>query len=103
MFACYFHSNRDFGICLFFFCEIYYTLSSKIYSEQLLNEINEDLENHGGNPPKEKVIRILFRKRTFFGHIKSPRNLCDFGGNFVRKAVRESMFEKAPFYRRLGI
>lgn len=48
------------------FCEIYYTLSSKIYSEQLLDEINENLENHGGNPPKEKVIKILFRKRTFF-------------------------------------
>ena len=34
----------------------------KIYSEQLLNEINEDREAHGkkpfdgGNPPKEKVI-----------------------------------------------
>ena len=41
------------------FCEIYYTLSSKIYSEQLLDEINEDLENHSGNPPKEKVIRIV--------------------------------------------
>ena len=36
--------------------------ASKIYSEQLLNEINEDREAHGkkpfdgGNPPKEKVI-----------------------------------------------
>lgn len=36
--------------------------ASKIYSEQLLNEINEDREDHGkkpfdgGNPPKEKVI-----------------------------------------------
>ena len=36
--------------------------ASKIYSEQLLNEINEDRENHGkkpfdgGNPPQEKVI-----------------------------------------------
>jgi len=31
------------------------------------------------------------------GHIKIPRNLRDFGGNFVRKSVRESMFGKAPF------
>ena len=36
--------------------------ASRIYSEQLLKEINEDRENHGkkpfdgGNPPKEKVI-----------------------------------------------
>ncbi len=39
----------------------------------------------------------------FMDILKAPRNLFDLGGDFVRKAVRESMFEKAPFYRRLGI
>lgn len=32
--------------------------------------------------------------------LKAPRNLYDLGGDFVRKAVRESMFGKAPFYGR---
>lgn len=45
-------------------------------------------------------VGILFGKRSLYGHIKSPRNLRDFGGNFVRKAVRESMFRKSPFYGR---
>ena len=43
------------------------------------------------------MAALAFRKRTFFGQLKSPRNLRDFGGIFVRKAVRESMFGKAPF------
>ena len=43
------------------------------------------------------ALVLAFRKRTFKEHIESPRNLRDFGGIFVRKAVRESMFGKAPF------
>ena len=43
----------------------------------------------------------VFKKRSFNGNIESPRNHRDFGSDFVRKAVRESMFGKAPFYGRL--
>lgn len=37
----------------------------------------------------------------FMDILKAHRNLFDLGGDFVRKAVRESMFGKAPFYGRL--
>lgn len=37
-------------------------------------------------------------KRSFIGRYRIPRNLLDFGGVFVRKGVRESMFGKGAVY-----
>lgn len=39
-----------------------------------------------------------FKKRSFNEHMESPRNLRDFGGIFVRKLVRKSMFGKGAFF-----
>ena len=55
---------------------------------------------YGGNFFRPDLT-LLFAKRTFYGQIKCPRNLRDFRGVFVRKSVRESMFGKSPFYRRI--
>ena len=40
----------------------------------------------------------LSAKRSFIGRYRIPRNHADFGGDFVRKGVRKSMFGKGAFY-----